>query len=409
MQFLKIVAKAKIESKNKLSLVPALLDPNFSAKPILQFLIAEGLFTYVVGKNNAFRANSRRVRHLNEDYSDSECIANIVKSESVTNLVPGCTDKSYQVCAEVSEKLSLPFPDSSRMVNVLFNKLEFASLCKKLKIPVPKIFSEIEIKQNPATTPIIVKPVDSYSGNGISHLRQPSWSTLEAAIINARKCSISSRVIIQEFIEGKLFSVSCFFQAGEIVCAFFVREYLKVGEFKVETSYVDQDFDSSIQFLVKGYISSIAKELGINKGLIHIQFIISNLEIFFIEATRRMPGDLFSHLIELSTGFPYAENYARAFLDMPLRLPMEFKRLIVRKTLSSQQVESSNLKVANHYQLLDFFASNSIDRDLDPGATNSRSGVAFLEYLDDPNLLEQSLGHEAPIIETRFEGMGLEN
>ena len=49
-------------------------------------------------------------------------------------------------------------------------------------------------------------------------------------------------------------------------------------------------------------------------GLVHTQFIKNGESFWLIEVTRRCPGDLYSQLIELSTGFNYAETYARPFV-----------------------------------------------------------------------------------------------
>ena len=60
-----------------------------------------------------------------------------------------------------------------------------------------------------------------------------------------------------------------------------------------------------------------------------------------IEITRRCPGDLYSQLIELSTGYKYAQTYARPFVKhkISVRKNKIKKSWIMRHTIS-QSVES---------------------------------------------------------------------
>ena len=57
---------------------------------------------------------------------------------------------------------------------------------------------------------------------------------------------------------------------------------------------------------------------------------------WLIEITRRCPGDLYSKLIELSTGFPYAEAYAKPFLRQSNNLSVQnlSQSYVMRHTIS---------------------------------------------------------------------------
>ena len=81
--------------------------------------------------------------------------------------------------------------------------------------------------------------------------------------------------------------------------------------------------------------------MNLADGLVHTQFINNADNLWMIEMTRRCPGDLYAHLIELSTGYPYAEAYASPFIGsaLPEKQP-DAERLITRHTLYSRDVNN---------------------------------------------------------------------
>ena len=58
-------------------------------------------------------------------------------------------------------------------------------------------------------------------------------------------------------------------------------------------------------------------------GLIHTQFISDNNTFSLIEVTRRCPGDLYSKLIQMSTGINYSELYSMPFMGLELPINVE--------------------------------------------------------------------------------------
>ena len=54
---------------------------------------------------------------------------------------------------------------------------------------------------------------------------------------------------------------------------------------------------------LKEKVELISERLSLVDGLLHVQFILDSGRYWFVEMTRRCPGDLYSLLIEMSTGF----------------------------------------------------------------------------------------------------------
>lgn len=309
-----------------------LLDTNISSFPIYDFL-AQNNEVYVVGSNpNDYLAKIAK-NYINIDYSEIDQLKTLIKSLDIEFIVPGCNDLSYQISAELNSELQFSGLDTIEVTSILNNKEKFRVFAKRIGIPVPNLISETEIE---SVIPNIVKPVDSYSGRGVSIINESDKRLIDVAISKAKHYSRSDSFIIEEYVEGQLYSHSAFISEGVILTDFIVAEYGTANSFVVDTSYLAYDFPIETLNKIRECIILILKELNLVDGLVHTQFIKNRDKVWFIEITRRCPGDLYSLLIEKSTGFKYSEAYTRPFLNQkPLKsgIPLE-KQNVLRHTIS---------------------------------------------------------------------------
>ena len=308
-----------------------LLDTNVSSAPIHQYLTDEGYEVHVVGRNpNDFLAKAAG-NYVNLDYSDVDATLALIERLDVRFLVPGCNDLSYETCAAISARRPFPGIDPVEAVRTLGNKRDFRRYAAQNDIPAPR---EIVEGEAVAGRPIIVKPVDAYSGRGVTALKAPSLADIDAATSRARDYSASGAYIIEEFVEGQLYSHTAFLGEQGIVADFIVEEYGSINPFTVDTSCVVFDFDPALLQKVRAAIEQIARDLNLRSGLIHTQFISKGDSFWIVEITRRCPGDLYALLISLSTGFSYAENYARPFIGKPFKGGGQERNAVMRHTIS---------------------------------------------------------------------------
>jgi ATP-grasp domain len=234
----------------------------------------------------------------------------LVEEKKFDYLVPGCTDRSYISCTAINGG-RFPGLDRVDACETIFNKGKFRLLADRLGLPIPKRFS---LDQNPSCWPIIVKPVDAFSGKGITVLQEGDKPTLEHALKRAREASPTGECLIEQFVDGQLYSHTTFLKDGKVVQDFIVKEDSTVNPFVVDTSRVLQGTPSNLLLRLRDCVENIAKELMLADGLLHTQFVSDGDDFWLIETTRRCPGDLYSQLIELTTGYPYARSYALPFL-----------------------------------------------------------------------------------------------
>lgn len=302
-----------------------LVDTNFSSRPIYDAIARHGHEVHVVGgnPNDCLAKSCPHYWHIN--YADTEALAALVARERFAFLVPGCTDRSYSSCATISRG-QFPGIESVEVDETLNHKDRFRALAQRLGLPVPQLQwqdsndAPIDVSPDPTKLrwPLVVKPVDAFSGKGVSVLQRANTAELHKAVQDARAASARGRCLVETYIVGQLYSHSAFLKAGQIVHDVFVMEHGIANPFVVDTSRVLPQVDPALRQQMRQAIEALAKALSLGDGLVHTQFILDGAQPWLIELTRRCPGDLYSQLIELSGGKGYVENYVRPFLGMSI-------------------------------------------------------------------------------------------
>ncbi len=331
--------------------VVLLLDTNVASAPIYRYLVDAGHDVYVAGHKPDDVLAKSVANYIALDYSQVDAVAQLVERLGADFLVPGCNDLSYETCAAINAERRFPGIDSEETVRILGNKQEFRRYAAAAGIPAPR-----QIAESDALTagPVIVKPADAYSGRGVTALPAPSADGLAAAMERARAFSRTGTCLIEEFVEGQLYSHSAFLGPDGVVVDFIVEEHGSVNAFAVDTSCVVTDFDPTLLGKVRASIEQIARDLQLTAGLIHTQFIVEDERFWIIEITRRCPGDLYSQLIASATGFNYAENYARPFLGEGFDGHSQRQSHVMRHTISVREAQS--------YETLQFHRPIHIER-----------------------------------------------
>lgn len=264
-----------------------LVDTNFSSWPILQALEARGLEVHVAGAKPADALAKAHPRHHAVDYSDVAALARLVDDLQPEVLIPGCNDRSYISCAAVAAGRGLAAIDTPENTRSINDKAAFRSAAGRLGLSIPQVWDW------PRQTPdgaVIVKPVDAFSGKGITIVRQPDAAQIEAAVGRAAEVSRSGRAIVEEFVEGQLYSHSAFVAGGRIVQDFWVIEHCSVNPFVVDVSHLVRDLDPAVMAGMRGDVERLAGGLDLVDGLVHTQFIVSGARHVIVEVTRRCPA-----------------------------------------------------------------------------------------------------------------------
>jgi biotin carboxylase len=356
-----------------------LLDTNVSAYPIYEYLLTLKHEVFVAGSNPNDCLALCCPNFLNLDYSCIENIENASQKFGFDYVLPGCNDVSYSAASLYNEKyqkgLNIDPPDISNIINEKGRFKQFA-LEKGLKVPRPLTKEELI---GSAKKKVIVKPVDAFSGRGISVLSSDQLDMIDEAITLAENFSSTKKFLIEEFVDGQLYSHSAFILNGKINIDFIVEEHCITNPYAVDTSWVIQNEDFPLIADIRSEIELLSRELNLCDGLVHTQFIKDGNELRILEVTRRCPGDLYSKLIEYSSGYDYACKYISMILNEYSEQAIQpFKRRVLRHTVTfnkPQKFISLRLNIQSAFME---FVPLAITGSLLTIAPKGRAGILFL-------------------------------
>lgn len=292
-----------------------LCDANFCVLPILQSIMSKGHQLSVAGSLLSDPAHQIADKSVPINYADVELLEKHIIEKKYDYIVPGCNDRSYLSLAQIAEKLNYPGFDKYETVLTIHHKDKFRAFAESHNYPVPKAVNDLS-KVGSLKLPIIIKPVDSFSGKGTNKVEK--LEDVKKYWNEAKKFSTTGDIVAEEFVEGKLYSHSAFIKNKKIVVDFFVNEYCTVYPYQVNSSNISTELSKKIQVKLREWTEQFAQDLDLVDGLVHTQFISDNDTFSLIEIARRCPGDLYSQLIQKSTGVNYAELYSIPFLGEKL-------------------------------------------------------------------------------------------
>lgn len=298
-----------------------LVDTNFSAAPLRRALLEQGHEVHLCGANpNDALARHAKNYHVT-DYADVEALVELAEALCVDHVIPGCNDRAYLSCATakaLTGHCRFNGVDLLEQASVLLDKQLFRDCARALNLTTPQTYSPGACVPS---GPVIVKPVDAFSGLGVEVIAQPNQDKLDCAVQKAKSSSASGGALVEDWIGGQLYSHSAFVKDQKILQAHVVVEHCVANPYAVDTSHLAQGAlpVDALQAL-EGELEILARHLQLCDGLLHTQFIWDGQRCWLIELTRRCPGDLYSQLVELTVGPGYVMQYLLPFFGLPLEV-----------------------------------------------------------------------------------------
>ncbi len=163
--------------------------------------------------------------------------------------------------------------------------------------------------------PVIVKPTDRSGSRGVTKLANRSG--LVSAITTARDVGFEKKAIIEEFIEGKEYSVECISFDGQHRLLAITEKFTTGSPNFIETGHLEPaPLDMNVHNRIREVVYRALDALEIRNGASHSEVMVQkNGAIKVVEIGGRMGGDCIgSSLVELTTGV----DFVRAVIDVAL-------------------------------------------------------------------------------------------
>ena len=296
-----------IEQANKMGLFTIGIDPdeNAECKDILKIF-------EIVGGN------------------DFEKTIEIAQKYNISGIVTAASDKPLIMMAKVAEYLKLPFFSLQTAINST-DKLLMKELFVNNIIPCAKGVRVQNIDELITINyPVIVKPRDNSGSRGVIYCKDKN--EIANAINEAMSFTKNNNVLVEEFIEGKEFSIESVHFQNETKVIQFTEKITTSLPYNVELGHNQPaNLNSAQKFEIQKLIKKIARAMGFTNCVSHTELKINENGIFIIETSPRLGGDyITSHLVPLSTGVNLEKQLINISLGLTPSIDLKKKRAYSR-------------------------------------------------------------------------------
>ncbi len=265
--------------------------------------------------------------YRNVSIVDKEAVLTTARELQIDGIMSFAVDPGVVTAAYVQQELGLPgCPYES--VCILQNKDRFREFLRAhgFNCPWSHGFSSVQAALEAAgkfTYPAIVKPTDSAGSKGVSRVDSPA--ELPAALQEAMRCSLSGRIIVEQFIEkmGDSFGSDSFAVDGTIVFHAFYDQYFD----KACPNPYTPGAEIWPSLAPQPVLDELRSELQRLVTLLGIQTSILNIEaragtdgkVYIMEVSPRGGGNRLAEVIRMGTGVDLIAASVRAAVGLPVQ------------------------------------------------------------------------------------------
>ena len=258
-----------------------------------------------------------------------------------------------------------------------------------------KVTSVDELGTYDLSYPVIVKPLDRSGSRGITKVE--SFEGLREAVLNAMEQGFEKSALIEEFAEGKEYSVEYISWKGIHHFLAVTKKYTTGHPSFVETGHLEPSgLDEGMLAEIRNVIEHALTSLGLEYGASHSEIKIDDEgNIKIIEIGGRMGGDCIgSFLVQHSTGVDFVKDVIEVALGIePTDTVPEFKKYVaIHYIFAQEDIELYNrIMQENPGIVADKDISEIEDREVTDSST--RFGYFIIES-EDLGIIEQYLPSE---------------
>ncbi|MBL4865052.1 MAG: ATP-grasp domain-containing protein [Pseudomonadales bacterium] len=325
----------------------AIIGANEYQLPLIQKANSLGYETHVFAWEDGAIGKDEATKFYPVSIMDKDEILNILKQVQVNGICTAGSDLASITVNYLATHLNLP-SNSMECTELTTHKFKMRKSLAAAGLNCPMFYEHVSgdsFDQFPLSFPVIVKPVDRSGSRGITKVN--SLHELKFAIERAHEESFINSAIIEEFIEGKEYSIEGISFNGTHKIIQYTRKKTSGSPYFVESGHVAPvDLSDVMREKIGNVVIDSLTSLGITSGASHTEIKITpKNEIFFIEVGARMGGDFIgSHLACLSTGIDFLHLAINCCLGIDIKNIMANKvqprYSLVRFIFSQEDINS---------------------------------------------------------------------
>ena len=292
---------------------------------LIELLKERGYYTILLDFTPNPPAKVYADEHLSVSTLDPDAVLEVARSRNAVLVVSTNVDQANITCCYVAEKLGLFSPYSYETALNVTDKQRMKKIMLDNNIPTSKyvqVGSLEEVQAIDLRFPLMVKPADSNSANGVK--RVSSQEELERYLPDSLRFSRNGKAIVEEFVTGKEISAYGVIFNGEAKLIMH-QERLSVydGEDKVIKCYASlapSRISEAAAIKAQQILTLIAKAFHLDNTPLFFQGIVNGDDISVIEFAPRVGGGISFQTISDATGY----DIIAAALDSYLNIPISF-------------------------------------------------------------------------------------
>jgi biotin carboxylase len=264
-------------------------------------------------------------------FQDKEEVLKVCREEKIDGITSFSLESALPTVVYVAQAMGL-VGNTEECVKRTETKFAQRNAFEENGIPVPRYVSiddEAQLNSVDLHYPIIVKPLDSGGSQGINKLEDKA-GLLNAYNIAAER-SRTNRVIIEEFIDGREFSVEALSCKGKHYILQITDKVTSGAPHFIEIQHHQPaDIPSEVAARIREMVSIALTALKIENSPSHTEIKLNTRgELYIIEIGARLGGDyITSDLVRLSTGY----DMVKGTIELALG---DFKEPVLTKSMHS--------------------------------------------------------------------------
>ena len=285
----------------------------------------------------------------------------IALKHQVDGIVTGQMEKPLRLMAKLAQELKLIFHSPEVIENSLNKGLMKRVFIKSdIKCAKGKVYKSSDTITRESLSefqfPLIIKPSDAFSSRGV--LKVNSFKEIYLYERETRSYSTTDSIIVEEFLEGKEFSLESITFKGKThviqVTEKFITPYPQAVEMAhLQPARLSETERSEIKNIVKKAIQS----LNIDNSASHAEVMMTSNGPYMIEIGARLGGDFISsYLTKASTGI----SMDKAAIKVALGLRPSFKKKYNRYSMIKYIDLKKGNKVEKLLPLTDLYKSKGV-------------------------------------------------
>lgn len=286
----------------------AILGASYLQKPLVEKAKSMGLESHVFAWKDG-----NVVEHICDHYYDisildKNLILKLCKEIKIDAVTSIASDIAMPSVNFIANELNLT-ANSMRSTLLSTDKFEMRSALRKSAINCPNygFYSNSHFKDfNNYKFPLIVKPTDRSGSLGVTKVSD--IKNINKAIDKAISNSISGKAIVEEFIDGREFSVEGISVDGNHRILAITDKTTTGSPYFVEIEHQQPaEINASVKKDIECFVIKALNALEIKNGASHTELFLSkDSKLYISEVAGRMGGDwIGSHITPATTGFDY--------------------------------------------------------------------------------------------------------